>query len=117
MSDTLLIAAMGTIIVAVFGVVWGLMRGEITELKAKSVAFEAQMVSLHTSNARAEERDKIFEKGIERLTKAIDDFDTRIGNQIERLSRVVEGGIRRHTPPTGTQKTTYKFLPNDDEEK
>lgn len=117
MSDTLLIAAMGTIIVAVFGVVWGLMRGEITELKAKSVAFEAQMVSLHTSNARSEERDKAFEKGIDRLTKAIDDFDTRIGQKIEALSRALDVGIRKHSPPSGTPATRYKCIPNDDEGK
>lgn len=78
MSDTLLIAAMGTIIVAVFGVVWGLMRGEITELKAKSVAFEAQMVSLHTSNARAEERDKAFADTMDRLGRSLDRFDTKV---------------------------------------
>ena len=87
MSDTLLIAAMGTIIVAVFGVVWGLMRGEITELKAKSVAFEAQMVSLHTSNARAEERDKAFADTMDRLGRSLDRFDTKV----DELSR--SGGV------------------------
>ena len=73
MSDTILIAAMGTVIVAVVGVVWGLMRGEIAELKGRVISAE-------------------------RLTNAIDEFDTRIGAQIERLSRIVEGQIRRVTP-------------------
>lgn len=94
MSDTLLIAAMGTIIVAVFGVVWGLMRGEITELKAKSVAFEAQMVSLHTSNARAEERDKAFADTMDRLGRSLDRFDTKV----DELSRIVGVAYRKVSP-------------------
>lgn len=122
MSDTLMIAAMGTIIVAVFGVVWGLMRGEISELKARVVASEREVTNLKTEHARSEERDKSFDAGIARLTKAIDDFDSRIGAQIEQLTRVVDSMTRRYTPSGGTPKprTSYKFIPNDndnDEEK
>lgn len=119
MTDTAIIAAMGAILFALIGVVWSNLRGEITELKARVTASEKQDAALVTEHARSEERDKVFEKGIERLTKAIDDFDERIGTQIERLSRIVEQGIRRYSPPSGTPKakTSYKFLPNDDEEK
>lgn len=104
MSDTILIAAMGTVIVAVVGVVWGLMRGEIAELKGRVISAEREVSQLKADNARSDERDKVFEKGIERLTRAIDEFDTRIGAQIERLSRIVEGQVRRYTPPGG-----YKY--------
>lgn len=95
MSDTLIIAAMGTIIVAVFGVVWGLMRGEITELKARAVAIDAQMVILHTSNARAEERDKAFADTMDRLGKSLDRFDTKV----DELSRIVGVAYRKMSPP------------------
>lgn len=117
MNDVAVIGAALTIILALIGVVWAMLRADISDLKTRMTASEKQDAALVTEHARSEERDKTFERGIERLTKAIDDFDTRIGKQIERLSRVVEGGIRRHTPATGTQKTTYKFIPNDDEEK
>lgn len=101
MSDTILIAAMSTVIVAVVGVVWGLMRGEIAELKGRVISAEREVSQLKADNARSDERDKVFEKGIERLTRAIDEFDTRIGAQIERLSRIVEGQVQRYTPPSG----------------
>lgn len=117
MNDVAVIGVAISIILALIGAVWSNLRSETAELKGRVVALEKEGARLATEHARSEERDKAFEKGIERLTRAIDDFDIRIGKQIERLSRVVEGGIRRHTPPTGTQKTTYKFLPNDDEEK
>ena len=117
MNDTAIVGVALSIILALIGAVWSNLRSETAELKGRVIALEKENSRIAVEHARSEERDKIFEKGIERLTKAIDDFDARIGNQIERLSRVVEGGIRRHTPPTGTQKTTYKFLPNDDEEK
>lgn len=117
MSDSVMIAGMGTIIVAVFGIVWGLMRGEITELKARVVAGERDLSQLKTEHARSEERDKSFDAGIARLTKAIDDFDVRIGAQIDNLSKVVQEMARRYTPPGGTPKpkTSYKYIPNDDE--
>ena len=117
MNDVAVIGVAISIILALICAVWSNLRSETAELKGRVVALEKEGARLATEHARSEERDKAFEKGIERLTRAIDDFDIRIGKQIERLSRVVEGGIRRHTPPTGTQKTTYKFLPNDDEEK
>jgi len=119
MTDTAIIGALIAGLFALVGVVWSNLRGEITELKARVTASEKQDAALVTEHARSEERDKVFEKGIERLTKAIDDFDERIGTQIERLSRIVEQGIRRYSPPSGTPKakTSYKFLPNDDEEK
>ena len=117
MNDVAVIGAALTIILALIGAVWSNLRSETAELKGRVIALEKENSRIAVEHARSEERDKIFEKGIERLTKAIDDFDTRIGKQIERLSRVVEGGIRRHTPATGTQKTTYKFISNDDEEK
>ena len=118
-NDVAVIGAALTIILALIGVVWSNLRGDISELKARVTASEKQDAALVTEHARSEERDKVFEKGIERLTKAIDDFDSRIGTQIERLSRIVEQGIRRYSPPSGTPKakTSYKFLPNDDEEK
>lgn len=119
MTDTAIIGALIAACFALIGVVWSNLRGEIAELKARVTASEKQDAALVTEHARSEERDKVFEKGIERLTKAIDDFDERIGTQIERLSRIVEQGIRRYSPPSGTPKakTSYKFLPNDDEEK
>lgn len=118
MSDSVMIAGMGTIIVAVFGIVWGLMRGEITELKARVIAGERDLGQLKTEHARSEERDKSFDAGIARLTKAIDDFDSRIGAQIEQLTRVVDSMTRRYTPSGGTPKprTSYKFIPNDNDE-
>jgi len=102
MNDTLLISAMGTIIVLAFGVAWGLIRSEVTDLKKDVSELKKENARLTSENARSDERDKIFEKGIERLTKAIDDFDTRIGAQIERLSRIVEGQIRMVTPSPRT---------------
>lgn len=117
MTDTAIIGALIAGLFALVGVVWSNLRGEITELKARVTASEKQDAALVTEHARSEERDKVFEKGIERLTKAIDDFDERIGTQIERLSRIVEQGIRRYSPPSGTPATRYKYIPNDDEGK
>lgn len=117
MTDTAIIGALIAGLFALVGVVWSNLRGEITELKARLTASEKQDAALVTEHARSEERDKVFEKGIERLTKAIDDFDERIGTQIERLSRIVEQGIRRYSPPSGTPATRYKYIPNDDEGK
>lgn len=117
MNDTLLISAMGTIIVLAFGVAWGLIRSEVTDLKKDVSELKKENARLTSENARSDERDKIFEKGIERLTKAIDDFDTRIGQKIEALSRALDVGIRKHSPPSGTPATRYKYIPNDDEGK
>ena len=119
MTDTTIIGVLIAGVVALIGVVWAMLRADISDLKTRMTASEKQDAALVTEHARSEERDKTFERGIERLTKAIDDFDTRIGAQIERLSRIVEGEIRRRSPPRGTPKprTEYKFLPNDDEEK
>lgn len=99
MNDTLVISAMGTLIVLAFGVAWGLVRAEVTDLKKDVAELKKENASLRADAARSDERDKAFEAGITRLTKAIDDFDTRIGAQIERLSRVVEDSMRKLSPP------------------
>lgn len=117
MTDTAIIGALIAGLFALVGVVWSNLRGEITELKARVTASEKQDAALVTEHARSEERDKAFEKGIDRLTKAIDDFDTRIGQKIEALSRALDVGIRKHSPPSGTPATRYKYIPNDDEGK
>lgn len=98
MTDTAIIAAMGAILFALIGVVWSNLRGEITEVKARVRALETENARLITEHARSEERDKAFEKGIDRLTKAIDEFDSRIGAQIENLSRIVAGAQRSMSP-------------------
>lgn len=83
-------AILGSVLLTLIGVVWGMLRSDIAELKARVTSAEKENARLVTEHARSEERDKAFEGGIERLTKAIDDFDTRIGKQIDNLSRVVE---------------------------
>lgn len=105
MTPTELGAILTTVLLALIGVVWGMLRSDIAELKARVTAAERESARLVTEHARSEERDKAFEGGIERLTKAIDDFDTRIGKQIDNLSRVVAELTRRHTPPGG-----YKYI-------
>ena len=105
MTDSTIIAGLGAVVLAVVGVVWALMRGEISEfkrdmadLKKENARLTAEDARLTAEYARSEERDKAFEAGITRLTKAIDDFDVRIGAQIERLSAVVQGATRRLSP-------------------
>lgn len=98
MSDATIIAALGAVLLAIVGVVWALMRGEINELKRDVGELKKENARLTAEHARSEERDKAFEAGITRLTKAIDDFDARIGAQIERLSAVVQGAMRRLSP-------------------
>lgn len=100
-----MLAAMATVMLALIGAVWSALRGEIAEHKSRIVALEREATRLSTEHARSEERDKSFDAGITRLTKAIDDFDTRIGKQIDNLSRVVAELTRRHTPPGG-----YKYI-------
>ena len=117
MTDATVLSIAGFVIVALIGVVYATLRGDISELKARVTASEKQDAALVTEHARSEERDKAFEKGIDRLTKAIDDFDTRIGQKIEALSRALDVGIRKHSPPSGTPATRYKYIPNDDEGK
>jgi hypothetical protein len=97
-SEPQILGVLIVVLFAVVGVVWSNLRGELAELKARSVTLEADNRRLATEHARSEERDKSFEKGIDRLTKAIDDFDARIGAQIDRLSRAVEGAKRTITP-------------------
>lgn len=105
MNEGTILAAMATIMLALIGAVWSALRGEIAEHKSRIVALEREVTRLSTEHARSEERDKSFDAGITRLTKAIDDFDTRIGAQIDNLSRVVEGLTRKYTPPGG-----YKYI-------
>lgn len=108
MNDTAIISALVVALISVIGVVWALMRGEVNDLKRDvadlkkdNARLTAEDARLTAENARSEERDKAFDAGITRLTKAIDDFDTRIGTQIDNLSRVVEGLTRKYTPPGG----------------
>lgn len=117
MTATEIAAILGSVLLALIGVVWGMLRSDIADLKGRVVALEKEGARLATEHARSEERDKAFEKGIDRLTKAIDDFDTRIGQKIEALSRALDVGIRKHSPPSGTPATRYKCIPNDDEGK
>lgn len=117
MTDTAIIGALIAGLFALVGVVWSTLRSESADLKGRVVALEKEGARLATEHARSEERDKAFEKGIDRLTKAIDDFDTRIGQKIEALSRALDVGIRKHSPPSGTPATRYKYIPNDDEGK
>jgi predicted nucleic acid-binding Zn-ribbon protein len=98
------------VLFALIGAVWSNLRSEITELKSRATQSEREANQLRTDHARSEERDKAFEAGITRLTRAIDDFDTRIGAQIENLSRVVQTMQSRYTPPGG-----YKYIPNKKE--
>lgn len=105
MTPTELGAILTGVLLTLIGVVWGMLRSDIAELKARVTAAEKENARLVTEHARSEERDKAFEGGIERLTKAIDDFDTRIGKQIDNLTRVVDGLTRKYTPSGG-----YKYI-------
>jgi len=117
MTESAVLGIAVTIVLALIGAVWSTLRSESADLKGRVVALEKEGARLATEHARSEERDKAFEKGIDRLTKAIDDFDTRIGQKIEALSRALDVGIRKHSPPSGTPATRYKYIPNDDEGK
>lgn len=117
MTESAVLGIAVTIVLALIGAVWSTLRSESADLKGRVVALEKEGARLATEHARSEERDKAFEKGIDRLTKAIDDFDTRIGQKIEALSRALDVGIRKHSPPSGTPATRYKCIPNDDEGK
>lgn len=117
MTESAVLGIAVTIVLALIGAVWSTLRSESADLKGRVVALEKEGARLATEYARSEERDKAFEKGIDRLTKAIDDFDTRIGQKIEALSRALDVGIRKHSPPSGTPATRYKYIPNDDEGK
>lgn len=117
MTESAVLGIAVTIVLALIGAVWSTLRSESADLKGRVVALEKEGARLATEHARSEERDKAFEKGIDRLTKAIDDFDTRIGQKIEALSRALDVGIRKHSPLSGTPATRYKYIPNDDEGK
>lgn len=117
MTESAVLGIAVTIVLALIGAVWSTLRSESADLKGRVVALEKEGARLATEHARSEERDKAFEKGIDRLTKAIDDFDTRIGQKIEALSRALDVGIRKHSPPSGTPATRYTYIPNDDEGK
>jgi len=93
-------------------VLWWKMRDDQTENKSRIIALESQLSALKSDHARSEERDKAFEAGIARLTKAIDDFDSRIGAKIEQLSEVVNSVYRRFSPPQGMRKV----IPREDKE-
>ena len=93
-------------------VLWRKMRDDQTENKSRIATLEAQLAALKSDHARSEERDKAFEAGIARLTKAIDDFDLRIGAKIEQLSAVVNKAYGRFSPPHGMRKA----IPREDKE-
>lgn len=82
-------------------VLWWMAKDGQAEAKARISALEAELARMRAEHARSEERDKAFEAGIARLTKAIDDFDSRIGRKIEQLAAVVNSATRRFTPHSG----------------
>lgn len=105
MTDTTIIGAFGAVLFALIGVVYGMLRGDIADLKARVTLAEKENARLVTEHARSEERDKNFAEGITRLTDALNDFDRKISAQIESLTRVLQrigdDAKRRYSPPAG----------------
>lgn len=118
MNETTILGAMATLLLALIGAVWSVLRGELAEHKSRVVSLEREVTRLSTEHARSEERDKNYDAGIERLTRAIDDFDKRIGAQIEKLSatlsRMSPGAYSRSMTPAAR---SYIGGPKKDEDK
>ena len=72
-----------------------------SDAKQRIGQLEREVADVRREAARSEERDKSFAENITRLTKAIDDFDTRIGKQIFELKNVVSDMARRFSPARG----------------
>lgn len=120
MNDTLVISAMGTLIVLAFSIAWGLLRAEVTTLRKDNEELRREVVKITTESARSEERDKANEKGFEQLRKALADMDRQLGERISDLARVVADGLRVRYPgyrPTPSPPRSYigPPLPREEE--
>ena len=101
MNDTVILSAMGVVIVAIIGAVWGMLRNknadikrEMSDLKKELAELKKDFNQLRTDHARSEERDKSFEGVMSHVASSFD----RLGEKIDRLARLVETGIRSTTP-------------------
>lgn len=94
MNDTVILSAMGVVLVALIGAVWGMLRNENSELKKELGDLKRDFNQLKTDHARSEERDKAFEGVMSHVASSFD----KLGEKIDRLARLVETGIRSTTP-------------------
>ena len=87
------LSAMGVIIVALVGAIWGILRGEIRDVRDRFHALRGEMQRIELSVARHDEHKTSTEDKFDRLFEMLDAMGRK-------LDAVLTG--RRLSPPGGT---------------
>lgn len=78
------------------GLGWRTLDTRVSEARTKIHNLEGQVMLLTSFRAASEERDKAFTDTMDRLSRALDRFDTKV----DELSRIVQTVRKMSPPPT-----------------